>query len=295
MKKSLTILFCVITIWVYGNNADTVRVIKLQHSVDSLRNTMSILQSQCQDMELVYMMVEQQKQDIVNLRDSNHLQQDEIEGLRHFVSELQDVLQDQDSCMNVFVQHTDALFRKKSMQMGTLKVIVLLTIMIVAVTLFYVWRKVKTGNEQLKNLYISQERMQTMQEDNISLIHSFSLWIEDQTNRPASSEDHTLAMKVADELVRMDANLFHMDSSVKGYKQIVKAIERIKANFQANGYDIVEMLGKPYKDGMKVIANFVTDETLAEGEQIITSIIKPQINYNGKMIQSAQIIVSQNL
>ncbi len=46
---------------------------------------------------------------------------------------------------------------------------------------------------------------------------------------------------------------------------------------------------------MKVTANFVEDEELKEGEQIITSIIKPQINYRGVMIQSAQITVSQNL
>ncbi len=44
---------------------------------------------------------------------------------------------------------------------------------------------------------------------------------------------------------------------------------------------------------MKVVANFVPDETLKEGEQIITGVTKPQINYNGKMIQSAQITVSQ--
>jgi len=54
------------------------------------------------------------------------------------------------------------------------------------------------------------------------------------------------------------------------------------------------MLGKPYNDGMKVIANFIEDEELKEGMQIITSIIKPQINYEGIMIQSAQITVSQN-
>ena len=46
---------------------------------------------------------------------------------------------------------------------------------------------------------------------------------------------------------------------------------------------------------MKVIANFVVDENLEEGRQIITSITKPQINYNGQMIQAAQITVSQNI
>lgn len=112
---------------------------------------------------------------------------------------------------------------------------------------------------------------------------------------PAQSEpDHSLALKVADEIVRIETNLSRMDNSVKGYKQLSASVRRIKENFAANGYEMVDMLGKPYKEGMKVIANFVPDESLKEGEQIITGIIKPQINFNGVMIQAAQITVSQN-
>lgn len=55
------------------------------------------------------------------------------------------------------------------------------------------------------------------------------------------------------------------------------------------------MLGKPYNEGMRVVANFIPDDTLEEGKQIITGITKPQVNYNGKMIQSAEITVSQNI
>ena len=73
------------------------------------------------------------------------------------------------------------------------------------------------------------------------------------------------------------------------------SIIKMKDNLIASGYELVDMLGKTYSDGMKVTANFVEDEELKEGEQIITSIIKPQINYRGVMIQSAQITVSQNL
>ena len=68
----------------------------------------------------------------------------------------------------------------------------------------------------------------------------------------------------------------------------------MKDNLLANGYELVDMLGKEYNDGMKVTANFVEDENLEEGKQIITGIVKPQINYKGVMIQSAQITVSQN-
>ena len=58
---------------------------------------------------------------------------------------------------------------------------------------------------------------------------------------------------------------------------------------------MVDMLGLPFKEGMKAIVNFEWDENLKEGEQIITNIVKPQVNYNGVMIQTAQITVSQNI
>ena len=105
--------------------------------------------------------------------------------------------------------------------------------------------------------------------------------------------DHSLALKVADEIVKIETNLSRMDTKIKGHKQLSKAVERIKNNFYANGYEIVDMLGKKYAHGMKAAVTFITDETLKEGEQIITKIIKPQINYKGEMIQAAQIEVSQ--
>ena len=69
----------------------------------------------------------------------------------------------------------------------------------------------------------------------------------------------------------------------------------MKDNLLANGYELIDMLGKDYVEGMKVTASFVVDDTLEDGKQIITGIQKPQINYKGKMIQAAQITVSQNI
>ena len=97
-----------------------------------------------------------------------------------------------------------------------------------------------------------------------------------------ATPDHSLALKVADEIVRINKNISQMDSSVK----------RIQDNFAANGYELVEMLGKEYNEGMKVVANFIPSDKIETGKQIITRIIKPQVNYKGAMIQSAQIEVS---
>lgn len=58
---------------------------------------------------------------------------------------------------------------------------------------------------------------------------------------------------------------------------------------------MTDMIGKPYIEGMRVVAEFDVDETLAPGSQIITSVRKPEVLYNGEIIQKANIMVSQNI
>lgn len=107
--------------------------------------------------------------------------------------------------------------------------------------------------------------------------------------------EQKLITTLADRITFMEMTLYKMDSNVRGHKQLSRSIKQMKDNLLANGYELVDMLGNEYHEGMKVTANIIDDENIPEGKQIITGIIKPQINYNGKMIQSAQITVSQNL
>lgn len=169
---------------------------------------------------------------------------------------------------------------------------------------FFLRKKITIGNSSIDKIKSVQETIvkvqKEMQEESVKLDHKLIELMDKQfsaNNQPQSTNeiDHSFTLKVADEITRIELNLSRMDSTIKGYKQLSKAVERIKSNFLANGYEIVDMLGKPYNEGMKVVANIVTDETIKEGEQIITGIIKPQINYKGQVIQTAQITVSQNL
>ena len=104
--------------------------------------------------------------------------------------------------------------------------------------------------------------------------------------------DHSLALKVADEIIRIQRNLGSMDPETKGLKQLEFAVDRILDNFQEKGYEMVDLLNKPYDEGMKVSAKFKHDNTLKQGEQIITGIFKPQVNFNNVIIQEAQVEVS---
>lgn len=107
--------------------------------------------------------------------------------------------------------------------------------------------------------------------------------------------DHSLIKVIADRLAFMQVTLFRMDSSVRGHRQLSRSLKQINDNLLAYGYEIVNLLGQTYTEGMKLSANFIEDEDLKPGERIITGISKPQINYNGRMIQSAQVTVSQNI
>ncbi len=124
----------------------------------------------------------------------------------------------------------------------------------------------------------------------------WSLDFQKKMNTPEQTEseniDHSLALKVADEIIRIQKNLSGMDPETKGLKQLEFAVDRIQDNFRENGYEMVELLNKPYDKGMKVSAKFKPDKTLKQGEQIITRIIKPQVNYNNEIIQEAQVEVS---
>ena len=202
---------------------------------------------------------------------------------------------------NSNMQDGQDMLRNRTLWMGIIAVVLLIIIIGV---IYRLARRIKLGDTSIDEVRKAQEALQLaqtkMQEESVKLDDKLLEMFDKQISATpkvvgTDKPDHSLALKVADEIVRIELNMSRMDSSIKGYKQLAKAVERIKDNFKANGYEIIDMLGKPYNEGMKVTANFVADEELEEGKQIITGITKPQINYNGQMIQAAQITVSQNI
>lgn len=185
--------------------------------------------------------------------------------------------------------------------------IVLLVVALLVYLILFRRINIKTSSiDTMKKVQDELQKAQTaLQEESLKLDNKMIEMLDkqldvskQQPSQPASSSqkpDHSLALKVADEIVRIKTNLMRMDASVKGHKQLSKAVERIEANFLANGYEIVDMLGKPYVEGVKAAVTFIDDDTLKPGDKVITKVIKPQINYNNIMIQAAQIEVSQNI
>ena len=211
---------------------------------------------------------------------------------------------------NAKVQSTEQILSSRTWW-GVVGIIALL-FAIVAIVLAFL-KKFKSGSTSIdsvrkaqSSLEEAQERIQKaqekMQEESLKLDNQFLAIVQKQlddsvpsTDKTTGGLDHSLVVKLADEIARIETNLSKMDKSVKGYKQLVQAKDRMINNVRASGYEIISLLGQKYNDGMQFQTRFVPDENLPEGKRIITGMIKMQVNYNGKMIQPAEIVVSQNI
>lgn len=185
-------------------------------------------------------------------------------------------------------------------------IVVIVVLAIIVVIAYRLAKRIKSGNSTIGDVRKAQDALQVaqtkMQEESVKLDNQFLAIVQKQLDAsvPSASKttgepDHSLVVKLADEIARIETNLSKMDKSVRGYKQLVQAKDRMINNVRANGYEIISLLGQEYNDGMQFPARFVPDESLPEGKRIITGMTKMQVNYNGKMIQPAEIVVSQNI
>ena len=308
MKKIFTILLLIICVCQVTNaksSSDNDKIKSLEEKCANLQTQQSRTVS-----DLCRLKDKQKESDcrIQALRSENNSLSAVIDSLRNTCKQLTETQSADRKNVNGMIDKTNSNVQanQETLQRRTLLVCIiamLLLVIIVGVT-YRLTKRIKSGSTSIDEVRKAQDALQVaqekMQEESVKLDDKLlELFDRQMANAPKNEGngklDHSLALKVADEIVRIELNMSRMDSSIKGYKQLAKAVERIKENFKANGYEIVDMLGKTYNEGMKVIANFVVDEDLEEGKQIITGITKPQINYNGQMIQAAQITVSQNI
>lgn len=209
------------------------------------------------------------------------------------------------------------------------KIAMLIVAAIIIAVVWAVFAKIRHGNRSLASVEESQASLHNaftkLQEDSIRIDTEFLQMAQQQLLKLAQHDqqpqadavgnsqqdngqhsgshsgdaapvlDHNLVLKLANEIARIETNLSKMDPHVKGYKQLVQSKERMINNMKAYGYEIVSLIGQEYNDGMIFETRFVSDPSLPEGKRVITGMLKMLVNYNGQMIQPAQIIVSQNI
>lgn len=310
MKKIFAILLLAVICCQFSNakpSTDTDKVKALEEKCSILQN------KQVKADNNLRKLVERQKEaerKIQTLVKENEIQRLAIDSMQDKCNSLEEVQSSDRKNINGKIDATDNNVRTNQdlLQSRTLcgVIVVIVVLAIIVGVACWLTKRIKTGTSTIDDVRKAQEALQAaqtkMQEESVKLDNQLLAIVQKQLDASVSSAskttgepDHSLVVKLADEIARIETNLSKMDKSVKGYKQLVQAKDRMINNVRANGYEIISLLGQEYNDGMQFQTRFVPDESLPEGKRIITGMIKMQVNYNGKMIQPAEIVVSQNI
>lgn len=151
--------------------------------------------------------------------------------------------------------------------------------------------KLNSTKQSIEESLVKEFEKQTAQiENQIIALNSKS---NSASSNTSVEPDHSLALKVAGEINLIERNISLMDAGTRGLKQLSRSVSKLKDNLAANGYEMPDLLGKAFHQGMKlIVTTSIPDENLEKGSEIISKVLIPQVNYNDKMIQAAQIEVS---
>ena len=210
------------------------------------------------------------------------------EGLTNAKNEVSEIAESSSKNANSIDTVNQALSQKQ--QYG----LVFLGLFLILVLIIYIILTKRQNTDTKKLAKKQQEIFEKQIQDGQQLTDWLSKQTSDSLGAGSSGKvDHSFAKRVADEIVRITTNLSRMDANVKGHKQLSASVRKLEQSLNSNNYELEALLNKPYDNGMNLQANFIIDENLKDGESVITRIIKPQINYKGKLIQAAQVEVSQ--
>ena len=295
MKKGFVFVLLFAFILINGNANDSLKIVSLQREVSNLKASVSRLQQENGKIRGLY---QQQKANVDSLLLGQRQQTDKLNVLADKVgtglSETNKSIQDNKDLLSSSI-NTRTWFAVCG---------ILFAIVLLGIVYSILKKRINSGSSAIDKIKSAQESLENAQnamlEESVKLDGKLVELLDKQITTVPKLEDntkidHSFALKVGDEIAKIETNLSKMDPEVKGYRQLKQALKRIKDNFNAHGYEIVELLGLDYNDGMPFEAQFVPDETLPEGKRIISGITRLQINYNGEMIQSAKIVVRQNI
>jgi hypothetical protein len=213
-----------------------------------------------------------------------HELRDTVEQLRKSDKEMKDMIAEQERNLSSF----ERLFQKeKREQFPIFPMIVTLIAFIFAVALFFMLRKKMSLVRE-----ILEKQIETLKAESVAADSKFTELLETSLRISNPEPDHYLALKTGQEIHRMRKRIENMPPDTKGLGALKNSLQRLEEAFDHQGYEIVDLLGKSFTDGLAVHARFVPSDELNPGEQVITKVIQPQINFEGVLIQVAEVEVS---
>lgn len=307
MKKRILFPFLLCAVTVFAQEKDTIS--RLEKNIIQQKKEITVLQQKLKSQETV---IDLQKVTMGDLSLKTDSQEKLIDSLKTEISQNVQNIQTIAEDLGTKIQQTEITAKDSISQLGKdvdqnklyWIIATLIILLLGGIVYWLLGKRINTSKldveTQIKNTKTALEEESIKLDSKLVEVLESQLKLKQEEKQIPSIKgnneiDHSLALKVADEIVRMQKNISKMDDGVKGLKPLVKGIERIQANFASNGYEMVNLLNKDYDERMNIdVINFTEDENVEKERKIITRIIKPQVNYNGVLIQRAQVDVSQN-
>ena len=293
MKNKLLLAFLLLALQtsVFAQSTDSIRINKLQQQNTALRKQVTMLEQRTQ------MLTKQVAGTSQKVKLLSEVVDQKVGGLHKQMDSIDNYYGQRIDLTESAVQETGTR-QQRSVVWG---IVIAVAIFILVIVAWFILRKLiaKKGDDiellRARADDLNRQMVEKMDKEIGELQKISEGLITSQTATVASEPDHSLVKALAYGITRIEYNLHSMSSDVKGYKQLQIALRKMKDNLRANNYEIVDMLGQEYNEGM-TLSNviFKEDSNIEDGKQTITRVIQPQINYRGKAIQFADIEVSRN-
>ena len=318
MKKrfAITILLCAIVTLGYADDKKSFDVVKKEYDQQLLQLNNTAKQQQEKIRKLENKIREQYKSLNSQLADQQVEHQKQVEQL---TQNLEALNTQQQTTQNKLIQLTGSIELldksttvrseqlNQSMSYRTISVMVGLLILLALMGLSY-WLLKKRQAENSKDLSTQvQQALESVRKSEEKMVQSDTQLAErllevvaqlkqsEQCIRAGSQQhepDHSLPLKLADEIHRMRKRLAALPEETKGLKPLTKSLERLEEELQEQGYEIIDYTGLKYTENMSVKAQLVPSDDLEEGQSIISKVLVPQINFKGVSIRMADVEVS---
>ena len=117
-----------------------------------------------------------------------------------------------------------------------------------------------------------------------------------RTETSDQSIDHTLAIRIANEVNRIERNISLLDPDTKGLKQINFSLSKLKDGLNAKGYIIEDLVGRDYEEEMNYKIVEIDESTkYKKGQTTITKVLLPSVHHLNKRVQVAEIKITKGL
>lgn len=181
----------------------------------------------------------------------------------------------------------------------------LLALGLIATSYFLLRRKQAQSTEDLSSqVKLALENVRQTEENivksDIQLadrLHEVLIQLKEQAKitsvlQQNNERDHSLPLKLADEIHRMRKRLAALPEDTKGLKPLSKSLERLEDELSEQGYEIIDHTGMEFSENLSIQSRFIPSDDLEQGQSIISKVVTPQVNFKGVMIRMADVEVN---